>query len=89
MRVFVVERFLPALSTDALRAHVEREGARVAAAALGEVRHVRTTYLRDDELCFSIYEAPSLEVLRKANDDAALAYERILEVDEVTSNGVR
>lgn len=83
MRVFVVERFLPGLTPDGVRAQALREAGSLDAA--GDVRHVRTTYLYDDELCFSVFEAPSIEVVRAASERAGLAYERITEAVDVTS----
>ena len=76
--MFVVERFLPALTAEEVRAQAQREQAVVG------LRHLRTTYLRDDELCFAIVEAPSLEAVRHANERVGMAYERITEAIDVT-----
>lgn len=83
MRVFVVERYLPALTPDGVRAQARRE-ADVLASGNDDVRHLRTTYLCDDELCFTMFEAPSIDVLRQANDRGEMAYERITEAVDVT-----
>jgi hypothetical protein len=83
VRVFVVERFLPALTPEQVRAQAKREAA-VLAAPTTDVRHVRTIYLCDDELCFSVFEAPSIEALRCANDQGGMPYERITEAVDVT-----
>jgi hypothetical protein len=84
MPVFVVERYLPGLTADGLRAQARRERHAVAELTLaeGEVRHVRSTYLPADELCFSLFEAPSLEAVRQANGLTGLAFERISEAFE-------
>jgi hypothetical protein len=82
-RVFVVERYLPALTPDGVRAQARRE-----TEAMGprtDVRHVRTTYLCDDELCFSVFEAVSIDAVREANARSAMPYERITEALDVTS----
>ena len=78
MPVFVVERFLPALTAEDVRAQAQREQGVVG------LRHLRTTYLRDDELCFTVVEAPSLEAVRRANQRVGMAYERITEAIDVT-----
>jgi hypothetical protein len=52
------------------------------------VRHLRTTYLRDDELSFSVFEAPSIDVVREANDRMGMAYERITEAIDVTDEAM-
>jgi hypothetical protein len=80
--VFVVERYLPALTPDGVRAQACRDRE-----APG-VRHLRTTYLRDDELCFSLFEAASSEVVRRSNDRMGMPYERITEAIDVAGEAV-
>lgn len=79
MPVFVVERYLPALTSEEVEALALSERA----VAGDGVRHIRSTYVREDELCFSVFEAPSKEALGEANDRAAMAYERIVEAIDV------
>jgi hypothetical protein len=57
----------------------ERECARRAAAAGAGIRYVRTTFLPADETLLHLFEAPSIEALRRAGRRAALHYERIVE----------
>jgi hypothetical protein len=78
--VFVVERFLPGLTPDGVRAQARRER------AVSGLRHLRTTYLCADELCFTVFEAPSLAAVRDANRRMGMAYERISEAIEVTDD---
>lgn len=73
MPVFMVERYLPDLTHEGVRAQAKREK------EISGLRHLRTTYLRDDELCFSLFEGPSLEAVRTANDRTGMAYVRITE----------
>jgi hypothetical protein len=82
VHVFVVERYLPALTADGVRAQARREQELVG------IRHLRTTYLRDDELGFSVFEAPSIDVVREANDLMGMAYERITEAIDVTDEAM-
>jgi hypothetical protein len=77
MPVFMVERFLPELGPEDVEAQARRDGAVARSAGL---RHVRTTYSREDELCFSVFEASSRDAVLTANDRAAMAYERVSEV---------
>jgi hypothetical protein len=81
MPMYVVERYLPALNEAGVRAQAGRE------AMLPGVRHVRTTYLCEDELCFSVFEAPSIATLRTANERTGLAFERITVAIDVTAEG--
>ncbi len=85
MPVFMVERYLPSLEPATVEAQARQD------AALGSesaVRHVRTTYSREDELCFSFFEASSREALTAALEPGATPYERITEVVDVdATNG--
>lgn len=87
MRVFVVERYLPALTPDEVRAQAQRE-TKVLSAGTDGVRHLRTTYLCDDELSFSVFEAPSIDLVRQANDRSGMPYERITEAVDITPEAV-
>lgn len=86
VRTFVVERYLPALTPDGVQAQARRE-ADVLSSSAG-VRHLRTTYLCEDELCFSLFEAPSIDVLRGANELSDMPYERITEAIDVTPDAL-
>jgi hypothetical protein len=55
------------------------------AARLASIRHVRTTYAPGDETCFSLFEAPSLETIQKANERFQLGYRRVTAVLEIES----
>jgi hypothetical protein len=59
-----------------------RECARLVAERGSGVRYVRTTFLPGDETVLHLFEAPSLDALRKAGRRAALHYERIVEAIE-------
>ena len=48
----------------------------------GGIRSLRATYVPEDETCFHVVEAPSLDVLRSALTLAAVPYERIVEAIE-------
>ena len=78
MPEFMVERYLPNLTPDGVREQVRREK------QVAGLRHVRTTYLRDDELCFSLFEGPSRAAVADANDRTGMAYVRITEAFDVT-----
>lgn len=84
MSVFVVERFLPKLTGADVSAQARRETEVVAAGRTG-IRHLRTVYLPDDELCLSLFEAPSLQALQRVNDQAGMACERISAAIEVAT----
>jgi hypothetical protein len=87
---YMAERYMPSTDGDAAGADVQ--GAvqcdrRAAAVALGPIRHVRTWLLPADEICFSLFEAPSAELLRAAGHAVGLRYSRITEAVEGGSEG--
>lgn len=43
------------------------------------VRYVRSIYVPEDEICFHLFDAASLEVVRRASDQARLDPQRIVE----------
>ena len=47
-----------------------------------EIRHVRSFFAPDDDICFHIFEAPSAEAVARASELANLDHERITEVIE-------
>ena len=60
----------------------ERECARRVAELGSGIRYIRTTFLPADETLLHLFEAPSLDALRRAGKRAALHYERIVEAHE-------
>jgi hypothetical protein len=38
-----------------------------------------------DELCFSLFDAPSEDAVRRAHEDAGIGFERIVEAVQVSS----
>jgi hypothetical protein len=64
-----------------LRDHVRRAGA--AARSLG-VRHLRASYMPDDELCLHWLEAPSPAVVDAVGRRARIGFDRIVEAVEMT-----
>jgi hypothetical protein len=84
MPSYLVESYLSRTRANELATTTSR--ARQAAEAMcGEgipVRHVRATFLTEDEVCLHLFEAPSAEAAGEASRRAAIAYERIVEAVE-------
>jgi hypothetical protein len=75
MGFFLAERYLPGLATEQeLVSFVERD---YAAAAALPLRHLQSIYVPADETCFSLFEAPSAEVVTAACDRFGLGYRRV------------
>jgi hypothetical protein len=74
---------LEAYVADSAFAHIEAIDRAKRVALLGSgIRHVRTTFVPDDQVVLHVFEAPSAGVLVRAGERAALRYERILEAFE-------
>ena len=84
LRSYFAESYLPRIRAAELRDAARR--ARLAAEALAaeglRVRHVRTSFLPDDEVCLHLFEAPSADAVSEAMRRAALAVDRIVEAVE-------
>ena len=79
MAEFIVELYVSRSDGDAAGRHELR--AREAAAALTaegtNVRFLRSIYLPEDETCFFLYRASSMEAVHAAARRAQLAYEHV------------
>lgn len=87
MPTYVVERYLPGGTweqvLDAAR-RVRRSAAQLAAAGT-PVRYLRSTFLPTDETCCCLFQAPSEDAVKQANDRAQLPFDRIVEVIHVAA----
>jgi hypothetical protein len=84
LHTYLAESYLPRIRGAELRDAARRAGlAAEALAAEGlRVRHVRTSFLPDDEVCLHLFEAPSADAVSEAMRRAALAVDRIVETVE-------
>jgi hypothetical protein len=80
---YVIETFLPRTRAGGLEASTARLRTAVAAASTSEhpARHVRSFFVPEDELCFHVVEAPSIEATREISRQAGLSPERIVEAE--------
>jgi Nickel responsive protein SCO4226-like len=75
MAHYLVERYLPGMSEEALRSSLER----LAPATTGTaVRYIGSTILVEDEACFCHFEAPSAKAVAEVNGRAGLPLDRIV-----------
>lgn len=49
------------------------------------IRHVRTTFVPEDQVVLLVFEAPSAGALKRAGNRAGLRYERLVEAYEAAS----
>jgi serine/threonine protein kinase len=71
MPTYLVERYVPGAKEQLARASGPG------------IRHLRTIFVPGDELCFSLYEAPSQQALEEASGRLRLRVERISEAIEL------
>ena len=88
MPKYMVERYLPGITTDQLTA-----AARSAKTTTAEmrregtpVRYLRSTFVPEEEKCFCLFDGPSEETVREANVRAEVPFERILEVQHIATD---
>jgi hypothetical protein len=79
--MFIVERYLPPEHHWELAAAADndRRAAERMTAAGAPARHLSTIYVPSDESCLSLFDAPSADALRQAQERAGIAFERIVE----------
>jgi hypothetical protein len=79
---YVVERYLPGVSDDDLRAAAARiQAAAAEMTAEGvAVRYRGSTFVPCDDACFCEFEGPSVEAIEEANIRAATPFARVIPV---------
>ena len=88
MTKYLVERYLPGMTSEQLAA-AAGSAKRTTEAMRREgtpVQYLRSTFIPGEEKCFCLFEGPSAEVVRTANDRAQLPYDRIVEAMHVASD---
>lgn len=88
MAEFLVELYVSctdgdSVARDELRA---REAAETLTAEGTRVRLLRSIYVPEDETCFFLYRAASIEAVHEAARRAALAYEHVAETARTDSH---
>jgi hypothetical protein len=76
---YLLEAYLP--DGEAARNDLSERATAVARHG-ADVRHVRTTFVPDDQVVLLVFEAPSAGALRRAGERAGLRYERLAEAYE-------
>jgi Protein of unknown function (DUF4242) len=88
---YLVERHLPGITPEQLSAAAG--AAKSTTAVMSQegtpVRYLRSTFIPGEEKCFCLFEGPSVEAVRTANDRAQLPYERIVEAMHLASDDLK
>ncbi len=87
MPKYMVERYLPGITSDQLEAAAAR--AKSTTAQMTQqgtpVRYLRSTFIPGEEKCFCLFEGSSAEVVKQANERAEIPFERIVEALHIAS----
>jgi len=88
MPTYMVERHLPGFTNDQLPAAAGAAKSTTAqmVAEGTPVRYLRSTFIPAEEKCFCLFEGPSIEAVKDANERAGLPFERIHEAEFVTAD---
>lgn len=80
MSTYIAERYLPGITQEQLLDAARR--AKLAAAEMTTagtpVTYLRSTFLPGDQTCYCLFEGPSEQAVRDANNKAEIPYERII-----------
>ena len=85
---YLVESYAPrsGAALDESIARVRLAAKEIAAEGIG-LRHVRSTFVPEDEICFHVFEAESPAVVDEVGRRAGLPFEHVVEAMPVTPGG--
>jgi len=85
MACFMAERYLASSPIRSLLAVVARDrlAARIMTTRGVPISHLRTIYMPEDEMYFSLFEAPSARSLQEVSDRLDLGFVRITEAMQI------
>jgi hypothetical protein len=91
MSKYLVERYLPGITPDQLSAAAGAAKSTTEAMAQEgtPVRYLRSTFIPGEEKCYCLFEGPSADAVKTANDRAQLPYERIVEAMHISADDLR
>ncbi len=87
MPKYMVERYLPGITNDQLTAAAGR--AKEVTARMTEegtpVRYLRSTFIPGEDKCYCLFDGPSEDAVRQANERAEIPLERVVEVAHIVA----
>ena len=87
MPIYIVERYWPGVTQEHLAQAIARS--KEAVALMNQdgipVRYLRSTLVPGDEVVFSLYEGPSAEAIREANERSRFHFDRIAEAVDLAA----
>jgi Protein of unknown function (DUF4242) len=91
MSTYLVERYLPGLTPEQLDAAASAAKATTASMTSEgtPVHYLRSTFIPGEDKCYCLFEGPSADVVKTANERAQLPYERIVDAMHIAAEDVR
>jgi hypothetical protein len=88
---YIVERYLPGITTDQLTAAAGRAKSTTAEMTKEgtPVRYLRSTFVPKEEKCTCLFEGPSPEAIKTANERANIPFVRIQEALHIASEDLK
>lgn len=86
MPVFMVERDLPGITMEQL-ATAQKKAIQMGKELTAEgrpVRYIRSTFVPGEDKCMCLFEAPSAEHVREANERGQIPFTRIVPAADLT-----
>jgi muconolactone delta-isomerase len=86
MAVYLVERDLPGITMEQLAASQKRaiQTVKELTAQGKDVRYIRSTFVPGENRCMCLFEAPSVDNVREANERAQIPFTRIVAAEDLT-----
>jgi len=86
MPVFMVERDLPGITMEELASAQKRaiQVGKQLTAEGREVRYIRSMFVPGESKCMCLFEAPTPENVREANERAQIPFTRIVAAEDLT-----
>ena len=87
MPKYMVERHLPGITPDQLQAAAARAKSTTAemSAQGTPVRYLRSTFVPGEDKCFCLFDGPSADAVKQANEKADIPFERIVEAMHIAA----
>lgn len=86
MPVFMVERDLPGITLEELASAQKRaiQTGKELTAEGRQVRYIRSTFVPGESKCMCLFEAPTPDNVREANERAQIPFTRIVAAEDLT-----
>ena len=91
MPTYMVERYLPRITSDQLLSAAARAKSTTAEMTKEgtPIRYLRSIFVPGEEKCFCIFDGPSSEAVEQANRRAEIPFERVVEATQIASEQLR